>query len=300
MKFSLQELNNIQLIKNLANKCVTNQKSGYSFDSGASSVNYWKDEPAVKVYEVIFNNDGIGLLAGQKFKYGNGYYFFLNQLGRYSNKLFDNFTRDCLDAINLDLDVKGVILHPVNDLLLEYYIKIGAKKLNSLVANSLAEFVNRKCELFYSKETTLKNQPKEPEAIYEYLGTYVGNSGVGTNGGGYGKNPYFIYQILDLNSTLSQKGNDLKGKKGAMKFHLLIGDKVKGICALDNKEHTGLIQRFFVDGDSKDMSPTYIYILDENSMVVPLYPKTIVKLINRSKGSVDPHSRVNGQYPGLF
>ena len=296
MRFTLRELDNLREIKELASKCVTNQKTNYSFSDGASAVKWWQDEPAVKVYEVLFNNDGVGLIAGQKFKYGNNYYFFLNQLGRYATKVFNTFTIDCLDAIIMnDKQINAVVLHPVNDLLKEHYLKAGATILNPMIGNSMAEFVNRKCELLYPRSKAFEKYKKE-EPVYEYLGTYVGNSGVGTNGGGYGKNPYFIYQILDLNSTLSQKGNSSK----AAKFYLLVGDKVKGICALDNKEHTGLIQRFYVDEKSTDMKPTYIYILDTNSVVVPLYPKTIVKLVNRSRGSVDPHSHPYGQYPGLF
>lgn len=297
--YSLQAFNSLSDAQECAKKCVANEKTGYSFSVGADSVNWWKDIPEVKIYEIInVDGTGAGMVAGKKFKYGNSWYFFMNQLGRYANVKDTKFTENCLDAINNSMpDIKGVVLHPVNDILKEHYLRNGVTMMNKLVADSMKDFCDgRECDMFYPRSETIKKQ-NPSEAVYEYLGTYSGNSGVGTNGGGSGSSPYFVYQILSLNSTLSQKGNTTKPSK----FHLLVGDTVEGVCALDNKKHKGVIQKFFVSDTNADtMEPTYIYILDTNAMVVPLFPKTIVKIVKRSLGAVDPHSKATGQYPGLF
>lgn len=295
MEFDFRKIS-VQDAKRLANKCLS--KNGISFKQGAEKTDWFKkNKPPVEFYEVTFDSEGVGLLAGRRFGFGNSYYFNVNELGKYKSYRDGHFAPICFDSINLWFGTKGVVFQAANDELFDYYLSIGAVSIsNTHVSREMEDVIDTVCDLFYESKKVLKHGVDYKSPVLEYLGTYSGNSGVGTNGGGSGRNPYFIYQILDLNSSLSQKGNTTAPKK----FHLLIGDKIKGVCALDNKEHTGVIQSFYVDGNSKDMKPTYIYILDEQSVLVPLFPKTIVKLVNRSRGAVSSQSEMNGQFPGLF
>ena len=303
MLFEIIEVS-VEKAKNLARKCRSQRYEGYeySFIQGAEKANWWqgknRKDPPVRFYEFITDEGrGAGLLAGRVFKFGNNEYFYVNELGKYKTYRMGSFTTDCFDSLILSFDLKGIMFQAANKSLEKYYLSIGAVSISGTrVSEEIDDLIGNPADFFYNRKNADRIALKSRKPVLEYLGTYCGNSGVGTNGGGSGKSPYFIYQILDLNSSLSQKGNTTKPSK----FHLLVGDKVRGICALDNKEHTGLIQKFYVDANSKDMKPTYIYILDEQSVIVPLFPKTIVKIINRSRGKVSSHSERNGQIPGLF
>lgn len=102
------------------------------------------------------------------------------------------------------------------------------------------------------------------------LNEYVGNMGYSSTIGGRSF-PMFQYTIRAFNKDLEQKS----GMNGNEDFSILIGHKVKGVCAYDNKEHEGVIKSFFKDKGGTEIK--YVYIIDQNSQMVPLWPETIKK-----------------------
>lgn len=90
----------------------------------------------------------------------------------------------------------------------------------------------------------------------------------------FGANPYFVYQILPLSTSLSQRGNSKKIKS---KPALLVGDIVKGTCIYDKKEHVGTVQRIYIEeGQTK---PSYVYIIDRGTHIsIPLRASTVKRI----------------------
>lgn len=116
----------------------------------------------------------------------------------------------------------------------------------------------------------MKNKIFRKNKLFEFYGAgFTGPSGSSGSMSSSGQ-PYCEYRILDLNSNLSQKGNTAKIKK---EIPITLGVQVYGICTEDNKKHYGPIKRFYITPDSQDIS--IIYILDQNSEIVPLDPKTV-------------------------
>lgn len=103
--------------------------------------------------------------------------------------------------------------------------------------------------------------------------SFVGPSGSNGSTSSNGM-PYCEYRILPLLHNLEQKGNssNINLKKNN---RLYLGEHVYGICTYDDKVHHGVIQRFYREEGSLKIS--LIYILDQNSQVVPLYPNSIKK-----------------------
>lgn len=110
------------------------------------------------------------------------------------------------------------------------------------------------------------------KAINEAASYGVGFSGPSGSSGSTSSTgqPYCEYRILPLSHNLEQKGNT---NKDTNIVYISIGNKVSGKCVYDNKIHYGTITRLFVPEGSVLVS--LVYILDENSQIVPLYPETI-------------------------
>lgn len=93
--------------------------------------------------------------------------------------------------------------------------------------------------------------------------------------------PYLVYRIRPLSFNLSQKTPAVCKNPNARLF--VRGSYVKGICTYDDKEHTGTVQKVYRDADNPDRVSS-VYILDMNSMMVPLEPET-VKFAQRKSDS---------------
>ena len=102
-----------------------------------------------------------------------------------------------------------------------------------------------------------------------------GYSSLGTSGSTHDQ-PYCEYRVFPLLHNLEQKGNSTDFNIKA--FDIKVGDVVSGICLYDSKTHTGPIQRFYRDAEKDpNAGPKYVYILDQDSRLVPLNPKTLKK-----------------------
>lgn len=103
--------------------------------------------------------------------------------------------------------------------------------------------------------------------------------GAGTSGGtgmlgssATNGQPYCEYKIIPLSFNLQQRGNSTKEDFG--EFPINIGQYVYGNCVYDDKEHHGRILSFYEE-EGKNDEIKYVYILDQNREIVPLYPESI-------------------------
>lgn len=111
----------------------------------------------------------------------------------------------------------------------------------------------------------------------KHLNEYYGQGFTGPSGSSssstLGSQPYCEYRILPLNHSLEQKGNSSKTQ--LHEFPIRVGDSVYGKCLYDGKIHSGKISRFYYEEGSTKIK--YVYIIDQNAELVPLYPLTIKK-----------------------
>lgn len=125
------------------------------------------------------------------------------------------------------------------------------------------------------------------------------NESAGINGIGtpmFGGSPYFIYQILPLQSSLSQRGNSKKLKKNPCLF---VGDLVKGTCIYDKKEHVGTVQRIYIE--EGQTVPSYVYVLDKNTNVsIPLRASTVKRIWYRGDHGPGHRESYASVFSGLF
>ena len=92
------------------------------------------------------------------------------------------------------------------------------------------------------------------------------------NYGGPIENSGILYKIMNLNTNLSQKGNDVKSPIYD-KFIFNCGDLVSGVCAYDNKEHIGYICNITF---AEEGTILYYYIIDANTRQnIALIPETV-------------------------
>ncbi len=86
------------------------------------------------------------------------------------------------------------------------------------------------------------------------------------------RNNGFIYRLVPLNTTLSQKGNDTLPYTNKDDF--IIGDYVSGVCYYDKKIHTGMITNIIYS--EKTDYPIIAYILDDEfRKLLPLKYSTL-------------------------
>lgn len=117
----------------------------------------------------------------------------------------------------------------------------------------------------------MKRIRKSP--LNEYYGQgFTGPSG-SSSSSTLGSQPYCEYRILPLTHSLEQKGNSTK--TNLHEFPIRVGDAVYGKCLYDGKIHTGKISRFYYEEGSTLIK--YVYIIDQNAELVPLYPSTVKK-----------------------